>query len=53
MQFLRSPGLDAEYAFFLLRDLHAKTDLTQRLKHNADYRALAAEIVALHAAAFA
>ncbi len=49
VQFLRSPGLDVEYAFLLLRDLHARTDITERLKVDADYRRLAGEIVSMHA----
>lgn len=53
VRFLRSPGLDIEYAFILLRDLKARSHAVENLKPDPSYRALCGEIVALYAAAFA
>ena len=53
LKFMASPGLDPEYVFVLLRDLRAKTDLTERLKAEPGYRQLAADLVGMHAGMFA
>jgi len=50
--FMRSPGLDPEYVFVLLRDLRARTNITELLKAEADYRQLAAELVGMHVGMF-
>jgi hypothetical protein len=47
VKFLRAPGLDLEFAFLFLRRLK-RTDLLKRLRPLPEYRALAAELSAIH-----
>ena len=49
--FVRSPGLDIEYAFLLLRDLRNRTRVLERLREHTGFRVLAGEIVQMHAEA--
>ena len=46
-KFLRSPGLDIEYGFLCLRQLRRNSDLFLRLRVLPEFRAFAAEVVAL------
>ena len=50
VRFLRSPGLDPEYAFLLLKRIadSRKAELLVRLRRQPDFRDLAAELVAPH-----
>ncbi len=51
VKFMRSPGLDPEYVFILLRDLNATPGLLDKLKGDVGFQAIAAEIVKMHAEA--
>lgn len=46
---LKAPGLEAEYQFVFLRDLKRRGSFTDHLRPHQAYRALAAELVSLHA----
>ena len=48
VRFLRSPGLDPEYAFVFLRSLHRQGRVTDHLRADPGYRLLAADLVQLH-----
>lgn len=53
LAFLELPGLDPEYVFLLLRELRAKSDLTERLKSFTIYRRMASDLVQLHVGLYA
>lgn len=53
VRFARSPGLDPEYVFLFLRHLKGAEGLLPRLQSLPGFAELAAEIVDLHAAAWA
>ena len=52
VRFLRSPGLDPEFAFIFLRQIKRHPSLIPRLKQVVAYRQLAGELVQLHAALY-
>lgn len=49
VKFLRSRGLDPEYAFLFLRQLKRRAGLLERLRVLPEYRRLAAELVSVQA----
>jgi hypothetical protein len=53
VRFLRSPGLDAEYAFLCLRQVRRNEALFDRLKRLPAFRELAGELVSLSASLYA
>ncbi len=53
VQFLRSPGLDPEYAFLFLRQVRRNEALLARLRGVPSFRDLAGELVALQASTYA
>jgi MoxR-like ATPase len=48
VRFLRSPGLDAEYAFLCLRLVRRNTDVFAQLRSLPSFRDLARDLVGLH-----
>jgi hypothetical protein len=53
VRFLRSPGLDAEYAFLCLRQVRRNEALFKRLRGVPEFRGLAGELVSLSASLYA
>jgi hypothetical protein len=53
VRFLRSPGLDAEYAFLCMRQVRRNEALFDRLKGLPAFRELAGELVSLSASLYA
>ncbi len=53
VSFMRSPGLDREYAMLLLVQLKTNRLVMQNLKALPEFRALAGELVGLHAGMYA
>ena len=53
VDFLASPGLDPEFRVLFLRQIRSCTDLSARLRALPAFRALAGELVGLHAGLYA